>query len=724
MERPTHSTNWHRIGPLRPHLRPGVTVHRRHYRRQRAYVLRDPVTNQFFRLDPVSYYLISLLDGTRTVEQAWWQAIDRYGDKAPTQNESVGLLTQMYQMNLLAVEGAADADQLFERKQRRAQSKMKKRAASFMFIQVPLGNPAPILDWLLPLTRWMFTRWFLLAWLMIVLAAVVGVTIRYEQFAGESVGLLRPGNLPWVALIYIGSRLIHEFAHGLVCRNYGGDVYEMGVKLLVFFPVPYCDATSSWGFSSKYHRAAVAAAGIVVETSIAAVAVLTWVNTAPGIVHELAYSTIFIAGLGSLLFNTNPLLRYDGYFVLSDLLDIPNLYQLATKQVQYLIQHYVFGMRQTRRVTTEAKQAFWLTTYSVVGWAYRILIIASIVWFVSGTLLGAGIVLAAAVVVSMVLMPLVKYVSWLSNDPSLGKQRPRAVLVTLLLIGGVLMGLGIFPVSEYVRAEAVIEPAHRVPLVLGADGFIRRVVVEDGGLVRKGDVILEADSPQLRAMTKRVDALLDEARAEQLRIFSISPERRESVKAQIDMLMRRRQQINRRLDGLTIRSTVDGLLVAPRLTELPGRHIDRGTLLGYVHTDGPMHALAVVDQRDNARLFGVGRGAKHVEVRTVGNVARVIQGRINSDDPGSVRPAGQHLLKYPQFTFLGGGQAKGEAADQTGRVVVEGMFEVNVELDLGGQDPPLLPGQRAIVRMDVGKRPLLSQWYRWLLQLFQMRSLG
>jgi hypothetical protein len=137
-----------------------------------------------------------------------------------------------------------------------------------------------------------------------------------------------------------------------------------------------------------------------------------------------------------------------------------------------------------------------------------------------------------------------------------------------------------------------------------------------------------------------------------------------------------------------------------------------------------MHALAVVDQRDNARLFGVGRGAKHVEVRTVGNVARVIQGRINSDDPRSVRPAGQHLLKYSQFTFLGGGQAKGEAADQTGRVVVEGMFEVNVELDPGGQGQPLLPGQRAIVRMDVGKRPLLSQWYRWLMQMFQMRSLG
>src|SRR5687768_16496296 len=159
MDRPTFSQTWDRIGPLRPRLRGGVHIARRVFRRRRGYVVHDPASNQFFRLDPVSYHLLALLDGTRTVDEAWWLTTEKFGDASPTQNEVVGLLSQLYQVNLVTLDGVVDADQLFKRLRRRQNEKAKRQAMNFLFLKVPLFDPSAALDWLLPLVRPLLSAW-------------------------------------------------------------------------------------------------------------------------------------------------------------------------------------------------------------------------------------------------------------------------------------------------------------------------------------------------------------------------------------------------------------------------------------------------------------------------------------------------------------------------------------------------------------------------------------
>ena len=366
----TFSESWHRVANLKVSLIPTVSMRKQLFRGETWYVLYNPFNNQFFRLRPEAHYFVSRLHPQRTVEEVWTECLDRYPDAAPGQEDVVQLLTQLYQANLLYFEMPADSQKLFERYSKRRQREIRSKLISIMFIRIPLIDPQRFLNWIKPLTKYLVNPIGALLWLLVVFSAGKIVIDHFDVVFEQAQGILAPDNL---ALLYIGLILVktlHEFGHAIVCSRYGGEVHTMGVMLLIFTPLPYMDATSSWSFRSRWRRALVGAAGMIIELFIAALAVFLWARTGPGTLHSLAYNMMFIASVSTLLFNANPLLRFDGYYILSDLMDIPNLSTNSMKHLRHLTERYLFGYKESVSPSQTRKEAVWLTVFGILSGIY------------------------------------------------------------------------------------------------------------------------------------------------------------------------------------------------------------------------------------------------------------------------------------------------------------------------------------------------------------------
>jgi len=267
-------------------------------------------------------------------------------------------------------------------------------------------------------------------WITLILLASKVAIENVDKLFDQTNAILAPSNL---ILLYIGMVIIktlHELGHSFVCRYYGGEVHTLGVMLIIFVPLPYMDATSSWSFRSRRQRIFVAAAGMVVELFIAAIAVIVWANTAPGTINSLAYNMIFVASVSTVLFNANPLLRFDGYFMLSHLLDIPNLYTKAQQEIFHVGKKYLLKIKNITAPSVNTTESFWLIFYAIVSTIYRVILFTSIVLFVANEYLIIGILMAIFMSFLWLIKPPYSLVKFLLTSPTLERNRFRSQIAS------------------------------------------------------------------------------------------------------------------------------------------------------------------------------------------------------------------------------------------------------------------------------------------------------
>ena len=266
-------------------------------------------------------------------------------------------------------------------------------------------------------------------------------------------------------IVIILSISLHEFGHAIMCRRFGGEVHTMGVMFMVFTPMPYVDATSSWSFRSRWQRVLVGAGGMIPELFVAAGMIFVWANTGEGTLHSLAYNIMFVASVSTLLFNANPLMRFDGYYILSDLLDIPNLYFRSNQQLIYLIERFGFGGKKAESPAHSVREAWWLGVYGLAGHIYRTFVFAVILFFLSSRYLILGVIMAAVCFVSWIIMPVVRLVQYLSTSPRLERNRIRAVAVCAGVVAVVLTFLELIPFPNNFRAPGVLQATEHTIVV-------------------------------------------------------------------------------------------------------------------------------------------------------------------------------------------------------------------------------------------------------------------
>src|SRR5262245_20932918 len=332
MTAPLLSNWWYRVATRKPKLRSHARLYRHRYRGEVWYLLQDSASTRVHRFTPAARLIITLLDGKHTVAELWELANRHLGEDAPTQDELIQLLGQLHAADLLESDVTPDVAELFARGEREEKARSRRSYANPMAIRIPLWDPDAFLNRFKGLLRLIWSRWGALVWLMVVLPAAFLVAPHWPDLSNNfSDRVLAVDNLFALYLTFPVIKALHELGHATATKARGGEVHDLGIIFLVLLPVPYVEASAATVFKSKYQRAVVGAAGMAVELFVAAIAFYLWLLIEPGPLRATLFDLMLIASVSTLVFNGNPLLRYDAYYILADLIEIPNLAMRSTR---------------------------------------------------------------------------------------------------------------------------------------------------------------------------------------------------------------------------------------------------------------------------------------------------------------------------------------------------------------------------------------------------------
>ena len=711
MSQQLFSPNWYRVARLTPRLRPHAQIHRHQYRGETWYVLQDLASERFHRFSPAAYFVIGLMDGKNTVQQIWDQALVQLGDDAVTQDEVIQLLGQLHGADVLQCDVPPDTAELFRRRERQERQALMKRVLSVFAWQIPLLDPDRLLERLLPLARPFFGWFGFVLWCAVVGAGAFAAAAHWRELTEDVLDrVLLPENLLMIWLVFPLLKLLHELGHALTVKTRGGEVHEMGVMILVLTPVPYVDASSAWAFRSKWQRFAVGGAGMMVELFIASIALFLWLSVEPGLFRALLYNVMLIAGVSTVLFNANPLLRFDGYYMLMDWLEIPNLRTRGTQYFVYLCEKYLFKRPEAEPPLATAGERAWFVGYTIGSFLYRIVVIVAILVFLGEQSLLLGIVFAGFTAFSWLVLPAAKIANYILNDPRLRRVRGRAMVASTLVALAAVGLLFAVPLPLRSTAEGVVWLPDESFARAGSDGFVNRVVAKPGDRVKPGDSLIETSDIELATELKVLEARVLELDARH-RAHTVGDRvKAEMVEEERRFALQNLERARERAGELTIKARMEGEFVMPRAPDMPGRFVKKGELLAHVVNVDAIIVRAIVSQQD---IDLVRNSTRRVDVRLVEHIDAPVRGSLKR-----LVPSASDQLPSAALGTQGGGHAAVDPSDRDGRKTLQKYFQVDVELPL---DRKLHVGGRAYVRFDHGWEPLGFQWYRRARQLFLSR---
>jgi putative peptide zinc metalloprotease protein len=707
------SPSWYRVSNLRPRLRLHTEIHRHEYRGNVWFIVQDLAGGRSHRLSPAAYRFVGLMDGKRTVDDLWHTLNNDAGDDAPTQDEVIRLLGQLHAADSLICDVPPDTVEMFRRFQKHERMKWKQRIWTPLAVRFPLWDPERFLDRTYPYVRWIFGWPGWIIWLIVVSTAVVLAGVHWSELTEDIVDrALTPANLVLLWFVYPVVKALHELGHGYAIKKSGGEVHEIGIMLLVLVPVPYVDASAASGFRDKRQRMLVGGAGILTELFLASIALFVWLNVESGPTSAVAYNVMLIGGISTLLFNGNPLLRFDGYYVLADWLEIPNLGTRANKYLGYLIQRYPFGMKDADNPANTTGEKVWFVIYGIAAFIYRIFIMFAIILYIGGRFFAIGVLLAMWSITTMLVVPTVKHTYFLFTSPKLRRLRGRSISTTAIVVASIIGLLFVLPAPFWTRAEGITWPAEHSQVRAAVDGFVVETLVPAGEEVTEGQEIIATRDPFLDARVRLLDANVRElesqlqaARTADRVQTAIIREALVAARAALDLA-------KENSSDLVIRSPRDGVLIVPQEEDLPERFVRKGQLLAYVvQPTDPVNLRVIVSQDEI--------GLVREEVRRVNVLPAAWGGESVEADVRREVPGGSDRLPTAALGIGGGGRFAVDPRDPDGRATLERVFEIEVELPDAVETDFL--GRRMYVRFDHGYEAVGFQMYRALRQLFLRR---
>jgi putative peptide zinc metalloprotease protein len=707
----TFSESWYRIAGQRLCLRNDVKVQRQNFRGERWIVLQNPFSNHFFRLRPAAWEFVARLRPARTVQEVWQECVAKFPDQAPGQEAVLQLLSQLYFANLLHYNDPADSAQLFERYRKRRQRERNATLMNLMFMRFPLLDPDTFLMRTMPVVGKLISPAGAVLWL-----AVVGWALKlvFDNFAGirtQGQGVLTPQNLP---LLYAGLVLLktfHEFGHAYFCRKFGGEVHVMGVLLMIFTPVPYMDASSSWGFRSRWKRVLVGSAGMIVEIFVAAIAVFVWARTNVGILHNLAYNMMFIASVSTVIFNINPLLRFDGYYILSDLLEVPNLSQRATGQLRHLWERHVFGVKASESPADTPREGAWLTVFGIASGIYRTIVFSGVLLVVADKFLILGMIMAAVCVISWITIPAGKFIYYLAASPRLDRVRVRAVGISAALAAVLLVLLAVVPFPSHFRSPGIVEARARTQVVNDVAGHVEKLLTAPGSTVAAGQPLLLLTNRELEVDFANAISRKEEIEARFRLALGATNADMKPLESQLASVNEELLKLGADKAALTVRARQDGIWISPRPQDYIGRRIERGTPIGMLVDPRDFEFVATLTQADADAAFGA--KPENGQVRLVGQAGVVL-----AVPQWRIVPGGQQTLPSVALGWGAGGPIP--VASRDPYRAAEPFFEIHADIPTTA-GAALLHGGSGQIRFSLKPEPLLPRWLRRLRQVLQKR---
>jgi len=629
-----------------PQLRPGLSFTPVRGRGKVHFIVEDPSRHVFYRIGREEYVLLAHLNSSSSMKELL-DKVNLESDADLTQEQVVTILQWLAGRQLLQMETPQTLTNVLEQ-EKQIQSLRKQSRMNLISFKIPLGNPDQLLRRLYPKLKWLTGPGFGLLWLIAGLFALVSLFSNWSAFNDGTTGFFSPANLFILWLIWLGLKILHELFHALVCYRYDGRVYEAGILFILFIPLTYVNATSSWKFPSPWHRIHVAGAGIFAELGVAWVALLFWAfdpNSATGLI---AHRTAIIAGLSSILFNANPLMRFDGYYILSDLIGIPNLYQLSLQDVKVRLASLFLGIRQAP--AAKESHGTFIQVYGIMIFFWRLLIFASLEYLASKLFGGLGVVISLVALLFWVSTSihalLARWPTFRQHNPHVFRDLMIRSMVTVCLIAILLTTVGW---NRTIQAPAVVEYEQQYRIKTGAAGFVRQIFVQNGDEVTKGQTLMILEDPALTAALNDTRLLLEQNRikarvahnSDRFSEVQILKQQRHALEK---MFARQKEET----ESLIVSAPASGQVIGTNLAELEGTFLDKGReILWLVDAEGK-HLKASVSQDGIDHLRTLVNKTITVDMRKLG-IGR-FEGRVKS-----ITPTASTRLTHPGLAARYGG---------------------------------------------------------------------
>ena len=676
---------------VRLQLRPDVKCALHESGGQPYYQVEDPLNSKFYRLGMREWNFARQLDGTRTLKEVLAEQ-NALSPNELTIDEAVAIGRWLVQTQLAT--SGADSHPMFIRAARTG-AKLP-NWLNPAFLRVPLGNPDRFLTAVTPWLAWTTSPTAVVVWCAVGILAIYQITLNWSRFWAPMGNVFSPDNWLYLVLAWLILKIVHEFYHGLVCKKYGGRVPTFGLLFILFSPVAFVDVTSSWKFRSKWQRIFTAAAGMYAEWFIAALATFVWASTEQPLLSQTCQNIITTATLSTLLFNGNFLMRFDGYYILSDLLGLQNLYGTGQQFVRYLFRRYLLGV-PAQPLVGDARKIWAARLYGPASLAWRVTFYLGILLTAATMFQGAGIVLSLMVGVTWILLPTGKFLVYLVRGR--GTEQPNRTRCFSILgsLTAIVTAILLLPWPGAVVAWGVVDYDPLALIRAETGGFLRNVHVTSGQTVTAGTRLASIENRQTKFELTAVEHSVDQSTL-QLRTWQDEKmyDRYQQETKRLQRLNEQRTELAEKVDSLELSAPCNGRVIGRDLDTL----VDR-----YVHTGDPIAAIGQEDRK--AILVAVAQKDADFFLRQLGVQPHVrIKGRL-SPIPGAqllqIHPRASKRLTHPGLAATHGGplpvRPSTDDHEPDQMVLLEPHFLATIHLP-PDQARQLKAGELAKVRLD------------------------
>ena len=722
--------------PVGLRYRGDLVTNRQVYQGQAWYVVKDPIGLSYYRFRPEEYALLEMLDGEASLEDLKDNFEARFPPRRITVDEVSRFVSTLHRSGLVIGDRPGQGPQLNERRRQRVWSEWKNWLRSIMCLRFRGIDPDWILNKLNPWFGWLYSPPALMAAVVYIFTALMLVLVNFETFRSklpEFHQFFASGNWFYLAAALGITKVIHEFGHGLSCKYYGGECHEMGFMLLVFTPCLYCDVSDSWMLPSKWKRMMIGAGGMYIELILASTATFLWWNSHEGLFNQMCLNVMFVSSVSTLLFNANPLMRFDGYYILSDMLEIPNLRTKSSTSLSRLAKKWCLGVKLQDDPFLPKRHQGLFALYSVASTIYMWVLMISIFMFVWNAMKpyrmeAIGRMLAVFGIYGLIVRPITGIYKFLKVPGRRDEVKSLNIAVTAGVVAVIAAAICFIPLPQRVWCPAELRPRGEETVYVTVDGRLEAILVEANDRVAKGDELARFSNVDLELQIAELEGQESGYRA---RLASLERERftdsaagmeirtvEESLKSVEEQLVKKRQYQSELVlkaprSGLVLPSeTVDekpdpsGRLPGWSGSALAKKNIGatfaEGTVLCMVGDPDHFEAVMIVDQSE-VEFVQIGQ---RVDLKLDAFPFETFQGAVNEI-------AETHIEVGSERLSVKAGGSVPTTTDELGREVpISTSYEVLMQVD--DVENVFTPGMRGNARVEVGNRTV----GQWLLRLF------
>ena len=722
--------------PIQLRPRADLIISESEFQQEKCWIVKDPVSLKYFRIRQLEYDVMKMLDEKTSLNQICNRVNQLLGGNVDISDQQVRMLVgSLYQRGLLVGRREGYGDTLLNRFQSTRSMKRIALFTNLLSIRFPGVDPERLLNWIYPSTKWIFHPLTVFISLMVMAAAGLLALVNANELASRLPNFNQffgPQNLILMGVVLIVSKSLHELGHALACKHYKGECHAIGLMLLVLMPVMYCNTSDSWVLKSKWKRMAIGAAGMYVEVFIASVCTLVWWYTHPGLLNNICLNVMFIGSASTVIFNANPLLRYDGYYILSDYLEIPNMGQKSRAALLSKLRATCLGLPALPRNYLPQQRQISFALYSIASFVYRWFILFVILWMLTQIFEPYGLQFVGHYMITMSLlalfgMPIFKLYKFFSNPKVREKVNPLRGLISAIALVALLLVIFLLPVPQYVSAPFVLRPVGTTVYVKNP-GTLIECKVSPGQAVKKDEVLatlqnLESDTRliqvegQVKVLQKEVDLLsqienFDTSQVQQLRTRS---EQLETAKRQL----KNEQRI---FDSLQLKAPSNGIVLPPQKRAHPnpdsnqlqiwiGTPLDQDNLNAYLLRDAEFCRIAKPGRYEailEINQHGIDLVKPDQKVRLMFDE---YQGQVFKSRVSAVAPEKTTFIAEELSQSTGGSLVT--TVDEEGRQTsFSSTFQATVPLE--SSEDEFLSGFRGNARIRVGSSPLGAQLIRYI----------